>query len=206
MVTPKIVYTKSKQNIRKYYFTNRITSLWNSLPAHIINSNDLINIENNLDKHWTNQDLVYDNFKADIRIGAERPDRPETTPTNTKSACHTPPSKGTHTMHAKEWTYIKIAHVCIKFCIYKYNISITILNSQPVNLENGRCIVPQAWQGHRKGTKGPSPAENPDQYYVYLMAGICDLTKNIRDLAWVRDYRDRMIHAKYEEVAPSYPL
>ena len=84
---------------------------------------------------------------------------------------------------------IKIAHVCIKFCIYKYNISITNLNSQPVNLENGRCIVLQAWQGHRKGIKGPSPAENPDQYYVYLMAGICDMTKNIQDLAWVRDYR-----------------
>ena len=67
--------------------------------------------------------------------------------------------------------------VCIKFCIYKYNISITNLNSQPVNLENGRSIVLEAWQGHRKGTKGPSPAENPDQYHVYLMAGICDLTK-----------------------------
>ena len=43
-------------------------------------------------------------------------------------------------------------------------------------------------------------ADNPDQFHVYLMAGICDLTEKVRDLAWVRDYRGRMTHAKYEEV------
>ena len=88
----KLYKQRANKNIRKYYFTNRITSLWNSLPEHVINSKDLINFEKNLDKHWKNQDLVYDNFKADIRIGPERPDRPGTTTTNTNSACDTLPS------------------------------------------------------------------------------------------------------------------
>ena len=43
-------------------------------------------------------------------------------------------------------------------------------------------------------------ADNPDQFHVYLMAGICDLTEKVRDLAWVRDYRGCMTHAKYKEV------
>ena len=87
----KLYKQRANKNIRKYYFTNRITSLWNSLPEHIIKSKDLINFEKNIDEHWKNQDLVYDNFKADIRIGPERPDRPGTTTTNTNSACDTLP-------------------------------------------------------------------------------------------------------------------
>ena len=85
----KLYKQRANKNIRKFYFTNRSTSLWNSLPEHVINSKDLINFEKNLDKHWKNQDLVYDNFKADIQIGPERPDRPGTTSTNTNSACDT---------------------------------------------------------------------------------------------------------------------
>ena len=88
----KLYKQRANKNIRKYYFTNRITSLWNSLPEHIIKSKDLINFEKNIDEHWKNQDLVYDNFKADIQIGPERPDRPGTTTTNTNSACDTLPS------------------------------------------------------------------------------------------------------------------
>ena len=88
----KLYKQRANKNIRKYYFTNRITSLWNSLPEHIIKSKDLINFEKNIDEHWKNQDLVYDNFKAEIRIGPERPDRPGTTTTNTNSACDTLPS------------------------------------------------------------------------------------------------------------------
>ena len=43
-------------------------------------------------------------------------------------------------------------------------------------------------------------ADNPEQFHVYLMAGKCDPTEKVRDLAWVRDYRGHMIHAKYQKV------
>ena len=32
------------------------------------------------------------------------------------------------------------------------------------------------------------------------MAGICDLIEKVRDLAWVKDYKGRIIQAPYEEV------
>ena len=84
MVIKKKLY---KQRARKFYFTNRITSLWNSLTEYVIKSKDLINFEKNLDSHWKNQDLLYENFKAEIQIGPERSDRPGTPPTNINPAC-----------------------------------------------------------------------------------------------------------------------
>ena len=86
----KLYKQRANKNIRKFYFTNRITSLWNSLPEYVIKSKDLINFEKNLDNHWKNQDLLYENFKAEIQIGPERSDRPGTPgtpPTNINPAC-----------------------------------------------------------------------------------------------------------------------
>ena len=42
--------------------------------------------------------------------------------------------------------------------------------------------------------------ECPDRFHIYFMAGICDLTEKVRDLAWVKDYKGRIIQAPYEEV------
>ena len=86
----KLYKQRANKKIRKFYFTNRITSLWNSLPEYVIKSKDLINFEKNLDNHWKNQDLLYENFKAEIQIGPERSDRPGTPgtpPTNINPAC-----------------------------------------------------------------------------------------------------------------------
>ena len=56
------------RDIGKYSFSNRITRLWNSLPEHVVNSKDIINFEKNLDNHWKDQELMYDNYKAEIKF------------------------------------------------------------------------------------------------------------------------------------------
>ena len=40
----------------------------------------------------------------------------------------------------------------------------------------------------------------PRKFHIYFMAGICDLTEKVRDLAWVKDYKGCIIQAPYEEV------
>ena len=71
-----IKLSPANKNIRKFFFTNRITDLWNSLPDQVIKSKDLLNFEKSLDQHWNDQELLYDNFKAKITTA---PDRLDTT-------------------------------------------------------------------------------------------------------------------------------
>jgi len=52
-------------DLRKYYFSNRIISVWNSLPDFVINSNSIASFENSLDRFWCNQACLYD-YKADL--------------------------------------------------------------------------------------------------------------------------------------------
>ena len=40
--------------------------MWNSLPPEAINAKNLLAFEKELDKHWKDQDLLYD-FKAEIK-------------------------------------------------------------------------------------------------------------------------------------------
>ena len=55
----------AKYDLRKYFFTNRIVSIWNSLPEDVIGSISVNQFKNRLDKFWCNQDVIYD-FKADL--------------------------------------------------------------------------------------------------------------------------------------------
>ena len=52
-------------DLRKYYFGNRVISIWNSLPHHIINSNSIGIFEKNLDQFWRNQDCYFD-YKSEM--------------------------------------------------------------------------------------------------------------------------------------------
>jgi len=49
--------------IRKYFLTERVVNLWNSLPSLDVDAQSLNCFKTRLDKFWSNQDLVYD-FKA----------------------------------------------------------------------------------------------------------------------------------------------
>lgn len=55
----KIFKQRSRLNIRKYSFVNRVIDRWNSLPEYVINAETVIKFENNLDKVWSEQDIKY---------------------------------------------------------------------------------------------------------------------------------------------------
>ena len=54
------------KDIKKYSFPWRITINWNYLPSAIVNSKGTIEFEKGLDNFWRGQELLYNNFKADI--------------------------------------------------------------------------------------------------------------------------------------------
>ena len=63
----KLKKRRSKLNIRKYVYTNRITDIWNSLPNVIVRSKNVKNFEIALDRHWSDEDVKFD-FKSDISL------------------------------------------------------------------------------------------------------------------------------------------
>ena len=54
-----------RYELRKYFFGNRIVSIWNSLPDYVVDSNSISIFENRLDHFWCNQACYYD-YTADI--------------------------------------------------------------------------------------------------------------------------------------------
>ena len=44
-------------------FKHRIIAPWNNLSVSTVNAEDIIVFERELDHHWANQELKYDNFK-----------------------------------------------------------------------------------------------------------------------------------------------
>ena len=54
-------------NIRNNAFPLRIINTWNSLPDQVIMSENLNKFKSNLDKHWSNQDVVY-NYRAPLKL------------------------------------------------------------------------------------------------------------------------------------------
>ena len=47
----KIVGKRFKTNEAKHFFFNRVVNIWNSLPAHVVNSCTIETFKNRLDKH-----------------------------------------------------------------------------------------------------------------------------------------------------------
>jgi len=56
---------RTKYELRKYFFTNRIVNVWNSLPDTVVMSETVNQFKNRLDKFWSNQDIIY-NYKAEL--------------------------------------------------------------------------------------------------------------------------------------------
>ena len=63
----KLFVKDANKDIKKYSFTNRVTKNWNDLPASAVNSKDVRSFEKHLDVYWKGQDLLYDDFKAEIK-------------------------------------------------------------------------------------------------------------------------------------------
>ena len=62
----KLYVQGCNKDIKKYSFPWRITTNWNNLPRGIVNSENTIEFEKGLDNFWQGQELLYNNFKADI--------------------------------------------------------------------------------------------------------------------------------------------
>jgi len=52
-------------DLRKHFLTNRVMSLWNSLPDGVMDSDTIKCFKSRLDKFWTNQYVVY-NWDAEL--------------------------------------------------------------------------------------------------------------------------------------------
>ena len=58
----------ASKDVRKYNFSVRSVSLWNSLPQSVVDSEDIKSFEIALDKFWDDQDLKYDDFTQEINL------------------------------------------------------------------------------------------------------------------------------------------
>ena len=56
------------KDIRKYSFTVRAIKIWNSLPQSAIDAETIVQFESELDEHWQNQEILYDNYNAEINL------------------------------------------------------------------------------------------------------------------------------------------
>jgi hypothetical protein len=61
----KLSTSRTKYDLRKYFFSVRITSVWNSLPNEVVNAETVNIFKNALDRHWKSQEILFD-YKAKL--------------------------------------------------------------------------------------------------------------------------------------------
>ena len=61
----KLSKVRCRTELRKHFFTQRITDIWNSLPSDVRNSSTLNLFKSALDRFWKNQ-AVYHDYKSEI--------------------------------------------------------------------------------------------------------------------------------------------
>ena len=61
----KLYQGQVKYDLRKYFFSNRIIRIWNSLPDVVVNAGTTNTFKNRLDKFWCSQSMFY-NFESEM--------------------------------------------------------------------------------------------------------------------------------------------
>ena len=56
----KLIKNRSRLDVRKFYFTNRVVDLWNSIPDSIVCAKSVKSFENRLDKLWSEHPMKFD--------------------------------------------------------------------------------------------------------------------------------------------------
>ena len=56
----KLKIDRTKYDLKKYSFCNRVTSVWNSLPDSVVCADSWNSFKNNLDRFWSQEDVVFD--------------------------------------------------------------------------------------------------------------------------------------------------
>ena len=64
-ISMKLAKSHVRHDIRKHFFTHRIVNLWNSLRTHVVHASSVNDFKNELDAHWSNQEMVY-NYPVEI--------------------------------------------------------------------------------------------------------------------------------------------
>jgi len=64
----KIYPQHCEKSLRKNSFVVRSAKVWNQLPEHVVNAKSVNAFKNRLDRLWRNQELLYDNFRAEINM------------------------------------------------------------------------------------------------------------------------------------------
>ena len=62
----QLYITRSKKEVRKNFFTQRIAPVWNALPEKIVSAPSVNCFKNYLDKHWANHPMKFD-YKQPVR-------------------------------------------------------------------------------------------------------------------------------------------
>jgi len=62
----KIRQDHVKYDLRKFSFSNRARTLWNSLPDTVVEAESVNSFKARLDRFWNDQEVKY-NWKADIK-------------------------------------------------------------------------------------------------------------------------------------------
>ena len=77
----KIYHQHSKTSLRRNSFSLRVANIWNGLPTSVVTADSINTFKNRLDRYWADQEILYDDFKAKIKVtgrGAEK--RPNKSP------------------------------------------------------------------------------------------------------------------------------
>jgi len=63
----KLFELQSLLDLRKYCFTARVMSHWNSLPADVVNALSVDAFKRRLDRFWSSQEVRF-NYKAEFDL------------------------------------------------------------------------------------------------------------------------------------------
>ena len=67
----RLQQSRAKYDLHKFFFTNRVVNIWNSLPEYVVHADTVNCFKSRPDKFWSHQDLIY-NFRAEIcRTGSQ---------------------------------------------------------------------------------------------------------------------------------------
>ena len=58
----KLFQERSRLDIRKHYFRNRIIKTWNSLPDLVISAPSLNSFKNKIDNYWENHPMNFNPY------------------------------------------------------------------------------------------------------------------------------------------------
>jgi len=57
---------RMKYDLRKFFFTNTVVTVWNSLPNSEVHAESTDVFKKRLDKFWSNQEVIY-NYHSEIQ-------------------------------------------------------------------------------------------------------------------------------------------